>query len=982
MTTYSDPATSADVKPARSAGFLPDDNEEAQEIELPAADPSSNPYLEPEPEVVEEPVQDPLPETRSKPARRSSKRRPARAARTELERKTKPKAKPKAKAKLGMLERARPSRIASQFAAPMTYEFPLQTKEFAGPLQFTTAGVFAWYVLGTTNWEFMTLTARKDLWDMQRSRYGQIAEAMPDGVRPFRMRRTTRPYDAFEWAARLDAQSDPLPTFPGCESWNEYLAHAQAQLRSTGLDQKTTFVGFWLGPVPKPEVVEQLVSGVEHPGTEAVNLIDRLLELDEQVRDGGLNAIRATAADVAFLMHRSLSMGIPAPSNAAIGGGHWTADGFGEFLDRRAWVSKRFGQTVEVIGDLDGQVVRRHVITLSMGVMPDQTWPDRGQDAWMVSADRLGFPVEWSLNGVLMKGSNLEATAVFEADRARAIADHYAEHGAPLPPAVARAIEGAVETLDEVTEGTNRVAPRFMGTIRASVYGATEAEAISRARKLTLHYKDKLHMPLSRTLDQARVLREFVPGEPRVQKGWTRRFGVSYLAAAMPNIDAEVGSPVGAYMGYTTLSGRAFLFDLHDGPENLNMSGMMTISGGLGSGKSVIIGSAAYNSVRAGEQTLIFDPSGPLREMCDIPELAPVAAEMNLTRAAEGTLAPPQMVPVPRRENHMSKTGAFDELDYRRAVDMANAERGQLLFDSLRMELPPGLLKAREVDQTLSAAIRSMQTHRLAALGEPTRWNPRWAVQALHDMNTPLSRELWRELEDAAESSLGSLIIPSHSDLIDEVSFADKKLIVVTMPGLEPPPAGLDREEWGITERRTVPLLHLAAFFAGRIIYSGQDRSARKNVFLDENHLMARWGSGRAFNIRIARDSRKWNAGVLASSQDPEDHLSIGALDALIGGTFVGRLTTDTAAERGCRALGISPEYVDSIKNLRSGEFLHRDQLRRVAKVKIDMDWHPSLAKLKTTPGHKRNKFSAELDPTPFLDPRLFADITSQALAA
>ncbi len=119
------------------------------------------------------------------------------------------------------------------------------------------------------------------------------------------------------------------------------------------------------------------------------------------------------------------------------------------------------------------------------------------------------------------------------------------------------------------------------------------------------------------------------------------------------------------------------------------------------------------------------------------------------------------------------------------------------------------------------------------------------------------------------------------------------------------PPEGTDREFWGAEERYTQPLLHLAAFFASKFVYS-RPRNERKNIFLDENHLMGQWGSGRAFFVRLSRDSRKWNTAVGAASQHPDDHLSIGRVDALIGSAFVGRLTSPTAAAKACQLLAVS----------------------------------------------------------------------------
>ena len=103
---------------------------------------------------------------------------------------------------------------------------------------------------------------------------------------------------------------------------------------------------------------------------------------------------------------------------------------------------------------------------------------------------------------------------------------------------------------------------------------------------------------------------------------------------------------------------------------------------------------------------------------------------------------------------------------------------------------------------------------------------------------------------------------------------------------------------WGSSERYALPLLHLAAFFTARFVY-GRDRNIRKNVFLDETHLMGVWGSGRALMVRLSRDSRKWNTAVGAASQHPDDHLSIGRIDALQGTAFVGRLTKEHGGTEG-----------------------------------------------------------------------------------
>ena len=320
------------------------------------------------------------------------------------------------------------------------------------------------------------------------------------------------------------------------------------------------------------------------------------------------------------------------------------------------------------------------------------------------------------------------------------------------------------------------------------------------------------------------------------------------------------------------------------------------------------------------------------------------------------------------------------------------AERQQLMFDVLRMWLPTAQLTERGTDALLRAAIRSTRQRTAEEGVADTQTNPRWVIEALAaDSDHAQAQSLAAELEAAAEFPLGELIVPAHSRPIEAAFADDKMLIVVTMPGLEPPPEGLDRDLWGSTERYTQPLLHLAAFFTSRFIY-GRDRSIRKNVFLDENHLMGQWGSGRALYVRLSRDSRKWNTAVGSSSQHPDDHLSIGRIDALMGAAFVGRLTKRETAERACKLVQCPPEYAAVIQSLSprprgdeqladrardTGEFVHLDPLGRIGKIRIDLDWHPGLREaLNTTPGRPRPGMADLADqPTPFIDAELFDDI-------
>ena len=88
--------------------------------------------------------------------------------------------------------------IKRWFVREQIYDFPLNTREIAGPLQFTAGGLFMWFVLGAQQWDFLPHGRRLQLWDQQAYRYSALASLTDAGETPIRMRVTTRPYPAYE----------------------------------------------------------------------------------------------------------------------------------------------------------------------------------------------------------------------------------------------------------------------------------------------------------------------------------------------------------------------------------------------------------------------------------------------------------------------------------------------------------------------------------------------------------------------------------------------------------------------------------------------------------------------------------------------------------------------------------------------------------------------------------------------------------------
>jgi len=381
--------------------------------------------------------------------------------------------------------------------------------------------------------------------------------------------------------------------------------------------------------------------------------------------------------------------------------------------------------------------------------------------------------------------------------------------------------------------------------------------------------------------------------------------------------------------------------------ERLDASGLVTLTAGPGGGKSAFVGLAAYESALRGDATIVLDPSGPLSVLCRLPELAAHSRLLDLSGAEAGTLNPYGLVPDPVIDG---RSNADQLRDARR---LAESERKQLVLDIMRMLLPYGAQHKDGTDEALSSAVRTV--------GGSSAGNPWHVLDALRDAGHQNLAEL---LEDAAEMPTGRLIFPDHRDLVDVDLGSDANLVVITMPGVVLPDRDSDPRQWTEAERLAVPLLHLAVHFTSRFIYA-KARDTRKLVCWDENHFFRQSGSGRALHQRIARDSRKVNAAVIAASQLPDDSLGQGT-DGLATAAFVGRLDDEAVARQALKLLGVPQDagYERIIMGLsrtssgekRPGEFLYRDIYGRVEKIRIDLEAHPRLlAALDTTPTGQRH---------------------------
>jgi hypothetical protein len=415
---------------------------------------------------------------------------------------------------------------------------------------------------------------------------------------------------------------------------------------------------------------------------------------------------------------------------------------------------------------------------------------------------------------------------------------------------------------------------------------------------------------------------------------YRRRLPVLYFAAGVPTASSQVGDRRGPYVGYTAgASRRAVMFDTHYATEVKETSGLVPVVGGLGAGKSVLLGQVTYDAVRRGIPSVVLDPSGPLARLTEMPELAAHSEHIDLTTAHSGTLNPFAVVARPSPQA-FATTDALGEAEV-----LAAQDRKLLGMDVVKMLLPPSLDAMPQTSLVVSDAVRATRGAPDASL-----WD---VVENLEALDEPHGKVVANFLRDMAELPLARLFFPAENQGFDRL---DATLTVLTMPGLVLPPRSVPREHWSTSEQLAVPLLHLASWYATRAVY-GRAMGTRKLVALDETHFLGDWSAGRALFTRLGRDSRKWNTCVLAASQNPADVLGMDVAN-FMSAAFVGRIEDDDAAKDGLRMLRVPTGvgYERALATLSAGrgttgfrEFVMRDVDGHVDKIRVDLTANPAL---------------------------------------
>jgi hypothetical protein len=731
--------------------------------------------------------------------------------------------------------------------------------------------VTAWYQLAPQGWSFRPDSAREQLIVDAADALSQLAK------RSLHLRVTTRPYPVSRWAQAHDRNA-PAP-LPG---WPRHLLADQLHLASRSMADKEVYLGVDLGARrPLLHTLSGLAPRVADREVEA--LARPVREVDDILATPGLDGTPAAPRELEWLLHRSCSLGLPAP--LTLGGvedGKWEREDLAEFTDHVAWTAVPYGRTLTVRGEVNGVVLERRVCVLSVGRMTDLDIPPGVP--WMQRTDQLPFPVEWSARVTVEDAGRVGLAMRRNIQKIRSQKDHYeVEHAEPAPGALDRQAAKALAVEDELSMGLSGLSTRTTGWYRLAVSGATEDEALERASAVR-----KLFAPqvtIARPADQYAVAREFIPGEKLGSTAYRRRMPVTTLAGAVPAAIAKVGDRVGIHLGETSgTSARVVTWEPWLATEQAEESGLAVICAGLGGGKSTAGGNIIYRTVLQGVPWTVLDPSGRLTALCRLPQLAAVSQAVDLLDAAPGALCTYRVIAEPRREHYDTQA------EWRAAQEHAADTRRLLTSSVLRSILP------RQMQDHVLTEVALMRA--VGAVSAKVTSSPSDVVAALGrlDGDAELRRHagyLRDFLTEAARTSHGRLLFPSGYQ--HDYHAREALLTVYSLRGLAFPDEHAHGSE-DLDERLSMCVLYVAAWLAQRGMYLG-DVHARKGIFIDEAWALSTFSTGRRFIERAGRDSPKHNTRVLMATQTPSNLLRLDAKGARGPSAFVARHRLDRDGE-------------------------------------------------------------------------------------
>lgn len=550
---------------------------------------------------------------------------------------------------------------------------------------------------------------------------------------------------------------------------------------------------------------------------------------------------------------------------------------------------------------------------LMIAGMPAVWQYPNGGGEWWVAADYAPFPIDWCARITSVPNDKAQRGSRRQARQLKAQVDEYV--GEPSgPPAD---LETAMEAIDAQRSelAASPTTPELRSSMIFSLASHDLEDLEHQAGAIRAMFEAwEYNMPRP-TGGQRDLFTAMLPGSstPQVARDYAQFLMPSDLASGMPIAGCRIGDPTGFVLGHTLDSGthQPVLFDAGYGPAN-NSSGCVAAVGTLGAGKSYAIKSMAYGEVSKGSQVVVLDRTAK-GEYVTFSEAVPGRKQVV-------ELAPDANI-------------CIDPLAVFSGEDRAQYAIG---FLTLLTGTPP----TEPQGAVLAAAVEVVAARPDGRLID--------VIEVLHQSDDEESHWLARKIEIYANSRLAHIAFGEG-----EAVRLDADFVVLWMPELRlPKRKQLENEHLA---KQLLPeqifsqaILYLVAALARDIIFSAERFSVG---LFDESWALTASPQGMELLHDGIRDSRKHNAAIWMSSQDPNDIPP--ELSKHLGVRLAFQQGNDAGASA-LRFLGLKPteEWVAMLENeLETGQGLFKDVRGRVGKIQIASAATRQLEKaLDTTP--------------------------------
>jgi hypothetical protein len=781
----------------------------------------------------------------------------------------------------------------------------LELRGTAGHVTRTPRTSTAWFVQPPGPWNMRPTPKQRRYIRDEALILANLREA---GVEHLHRRLTRTPWPVRQWARAHHEWATPLPDVDGALPWQDYLRGQQHGMLWSEPTIKLRYWGIEL-PSRSPlsialDYLAKWCGGLWWIGglftrwadtsfdRETAALDEHLATLARIMSGRGAKAAPATPKQMDYLLRRSASIGLPLDIDGNIaGGGDWTETDIASLEDLADLTLTPGDGYTTVSGVVDGRRYSAAVIVLTIGRMAPMPIPEQ-MLPWQVIGDGSGEPLEWSERLTLEEKSATTRAMRFVTDKITNQFKHYTvEHDEQPPTELGEQLAAAQKIKTQLEHDHSGLSTRVKGWWRVAVVGANADEVRRKVSELQGMYSP--HIVLEQEHGQFQLLREFIPGEPQANIAHVRRMSVYDASAGMASVGDRIGDRTGLIVGQTaSIAPRPAVWNCFAGPEKKDKSGLTPVVAVPGSGKTFLAGMLVYQAVRAGAYGVILDPSGPLARLATLPELAPFTRVYALTgRSRPGSLNPYRVIadpdPADPEYDPSNPHYALDPDPVAAAADQyqadlraAAAERMECAVSVLKM-----MLTDKDVEQRWTETVLHTAAHAVGGDAEHHLGQVLDQIELMAESEEDIevkttARSVHQKLQMMSQLAEARVLFPKPGTLggFDTDHVFDERLTILTMPGLQLPPEGVPSSQWTPQQRMAAPLMHMAAWQANRLIYD-KPRQARKILFLDENKYLEQTGAGRTLNLRIARDSRKYNVRALVCSQLPDDYLGIDGTD-------------------------------------------------------------------------------------------------------